>query len=122
MSLPDEGYENLFFFRTRRETILPLSQPIRGVDGTLLSDIVVPKDTSVQIGILACNTNKAIWGEDALDWKPERWLSPVSESVTSARIPGIYAHLYVLPSQSVWQIHMIFACRMTFLGGGRACM
>ena len=47
------------------------------------------------VGLLSSNRNKAIWGADAMDWKPERWLSPLPESVTEAKIPGIYSNLCV---------------------------
>ena len=30
---------------------------------------------------------------DALEWKPERWLSPLPESIMDSKIPGIYSHL-----------------------------
>ena len=55
--------------------VLPLSEPIRGVDGTMMHEIFVPKDTAIVVALLASNRNKAIWGEDAEEWKPERWLS-----------------------------------------------
>ncbi|KAH9857416.1 cytochrome P450 [Lenzites betulinus] len=92
------------FRETRKDMVLPLSEPIIGVDGSKISEILVPKDTTVIVGVLSSNRNKAIWGEDALDWKPERWLNALPESVTEAKIPGIYSNL------------------MTFLGGGRACI
>ncbi|TBU34358.1 cytochrome P450 [Dichomitus squalens] len=92
------------FRETRQDVVLPLSKPIRGVDGTMIHEIFVPKDTVVAIGLLASNRSKAIWGEDAEEWKPERWLSPLPESVAEAKVPGIYSNL------------------MTFLGGGRACI
>ncbi|KAI0754283.1 cytochrome P450 [Daedaleopsis nitida] len=94
----------MMFKETRQDVVLPLGQPIRGRDGSLIHEIPVPKDTTVIIGIRSSNQNKAIWGEDALEWKPERWLSPLPATVTEAKIPGIYSHL------------------MTFLGGGRACI
>ena len=72
--------------------VLPLSQPVDGIDGTTLNEIVVPKDTLIFVSIRSCNRNKAIWGEDALEWKPERWLSPLPDSVTSAHIPGVYTN------------------------------
>ena len=79
---------------------MPLSKPIRGVDGTVLHEILVPKDTAVVIGILSSNRSKAIWGEDAEEWKPERWLSPLPESVSEAKVPGIYSNLYVRSSRA----------------------
>ncbi|KAH9899158.1 cytochrome P450 [Cubamyces lactineus] len=94
-----------FRFRdAQRDIVLPLSEPVRGVDGKLMHQILVPKGTSVFVGVAASNTNKALWGEDAYQWKPERWLQPLPEAVLEAKIPGVYANL------------------MTFWGGGRACI
>ncbi|CCM01005.1 uncharacterized protein FIBRA_03053 [Fibroporia radiculosa] len=87
-----------------RDTILPLAEPIIGVDGSLISEIPVVKGTEVIIGILGCNARKDLWGEDAHEWKPERWLAPLPEKVTKNTIPGVYANL------------------MTFIGGKRACI
>ncbi|OJT07575.1 Leukotriene-B(4) omega-hydroxylase 2 [Trametes pubescens] len=92
------------FRETRRDIMLPLSEPVRGKDGRMMHEILVPKDTSVFVGINASNTNQAIWGPDAYEWKPERWLQPLPDAVLEAKIPGVYANL------------------MTFWGGGRACM
>lgn len=60
-----------------------------------MSEILVPKGTMVIPGVLGSNINKTLWGEDALEWKPERWLSPLPSAVTDAPIPGVYSHLYV---------------------------
>nr|BED42975.1 cytochrome P450 monooxygenase [Trametes versicolor] len=92
------------FRETRKDAVLPLSQPITGVDGSQVSEILVPKDTTVIVGIYSSNRNKAIWGEDAFEWKPERWLDGLPDTVADAKIPGVYSNL------------------MTFLGGGRACI
>ncbi|GJE84316.1 cytochrome P450 [Phanerochaete sordida] len=89
---------------SRHDAVVPLSEPIHGVDGSLMNEVVVPKGTTIIIGIRACNTSKKIWGEDCMEWKPERWLSPLPASVVEARVPGAIPHL------------------MTFLGGGRACI
>ncbi|KAI0955818.1 hypothetical protein AcV7_006382 [Taiwanofungus camphoratus] len=87
-----------------KDMVLPLSEPIRGVDGTMMHEIFIPKDTQIIPGILGSNINKAVWGPDALEWKPERWLRPLPSTVTEAPIPGIYSHL------------------MTFSGGARGCI
>jgi len=74
------------------------------LDGQEISEIPIPSNTNVIVGTLAANRNPEIWGPDAYEWKPERWLKPLPETVPSAHMPGIYSHL------------------MTFLGGGRACI
>lgn len=84
----------LKLLRARKDAVLPLSTPIRGNDGSTISEIFIPKDTSIIVGIREVNTSTEIWGPDAAQWKPERWLSPLPESVTNARIPGIYSNMF----------------------------
>ncbi|EIW54984.1 cytochrome P450 [Trametes versicolor FP-101664 SS1] len=94
-----------FIFReAQRDMILPLAEPLRGVDGALMSEIAVPKDTVVHVGIMGSNMNRKTWGADAWEWKPERWLAPQPDALVEAHIPGVYSNL------------------MTFIGGGRACI
>ena len=66
---------------------------MRCKDGTFITEVPVPKGTYITLNLRACNINKALWGEDAKEWKPERWLSPVPKAVEDARIPGIYSNL-----------------------------
>ncbi|KAJ3795928.1 cytochrome P450 [Lentinula aff. detonsa] len=90
--------------RTRQDTVIPLHQPITGLDGTEMHEVAIPKNTSVIVSISNANRNSDLWGEDADEWKPERWLSPLPKALVDARIPGVYSHL------------------MTFIGGGRSCI
>ncbi|KAI0315526.1 cytochrome P450 [Amylostereum chailletii] len=91
--------------RTAREgVILPLDKPIKGNDGREMHEIFLPKDTEVVVNIIGINRDPIIWGPDAHQWKPERWLSPLPDSVLEARVPGVYGNM------------------LTFLGGGRACI
>lgn len=62
----------------------------------MMHELHIPKDTSIFVGINASNTNTALWGPDAYEWKPERWLEPLPDAVLNANIPGVYANLYVL--------------------------
>ncbi|EMD33549.1 hypothetical protein CERSUDRAFT_67761 [Gelatoporia subvermispora B] len=94
----------LLMREARKDMILPLSEPIRGEDGRMLNEIPVVKGTVVHIGINGSNWNKGLWGEDALEWKPERWINGLPSAIEEAKIPGVYSHL------------------MTFLGGGRSCI
>ena len=49
--------------------MLPLSEPVRGLDGKMIREIPVPKDTTVIVGLLSSNQNKQIWGEDAFEFR-----------------------------------------------------
>ncbi|KAE9391070.1 cytochrome P450 [Gymnopus androsaceus JB14] len=86
------------------DSVVPLSKPVRGVDGREITEVFVPKGTMVDISIINSNRNTDFWGPDAMEWKPERWLSSLPDSITNAKIPGIYSHL------------------MTFNGGGHSCI
>ncbi|KAI0046935.1 cytochrome P450 [Auriscalpium vulgare] len=88
----------------RKDIFVPLGHPIETSTGDVLNSLYVPNGTDVAINILAMNLSTAIWGHDAEEWKPERWLAPLPETVEEARIPGVYANT------------------MTFLGGSRSCI
>ncbi|KAH9923738.1 cytochrome P450 [Epithele typhae] len=89
---------------SQEDVALALSDPVVGKDGSPMSEIIVPKNTTVIVNVSACNTNKALWGEDAFEWKPERWLQPLPKALEDARIPGLYSN------------------QMTFIGGGHGCI
>ena len=76
--------------------MLPLSAPIVGTDGTVMDELLVPQGCEVIIGILGANTSKHIWGEDALGWRPERWLDPLPSTVARNTLPGVSPNLRVL--------------------------
>ncbi|KAJ4474889.1 cytochrome P450 [Lentinula aciculospora] len=88
----------------RQDAIIPLRKPVVGLDGTEMHELAVPSGTTVFVSIFNANRNPDLWGKDAHEWKPERWLSPLPESLVDARVPGVYSHL------------------MTFIGGGRSCI
>ncbi|KAI9439892.1 cytochrome P450 [Lactarius indigo] len=89
---------------TQSDVVLPLSAPIQYVDDRKVHEIVVPKNTNVFVQIYHLNRDPSIWGADAAEWKPERWLVPLPQSVADAKIQGVYANT------------------MTFIGGARACI
>jgi len=80
-------------FSAQRYCSLPLSSPITGKDGRLMDSINLQKGDIIIVSTLNCNRDSAIWGADAEDWKPERWLSPLPETVSENRVPGIYSNL-----------------------------
>lgn len=72
---------------------MPLSQPARVINGEMMSRIPVPKGTNILVGIRASNLNPNVWGDDACEWKPERWLNGLPQTVPDAHIPGVYSNL-----------------------------
>lgn len=74
---------------------LPLFKPIQACDGSPMSEVAVPKDTMIVLHSWGCNTNKAVWGDDAYKWKPECWLGELPKVLDEARIPGVYSNLCV---------------------------
>ncbi|KAF9532505.1 cytochrome P450 [Crepidotus variabilis] len=86
-----------------QDTVLPLQSPATGLDGQPMHEVLVPKGTNIIISVFNCNRNPAIWGQDADEFKPNRW-NDLPEFVTDARIPGVYSNL------------------MTFGGGARSCI
>ncbi|KAL0570239.1 hypothetical protein V5O48_011724 [Marasmius crinis-equi] len=79
--------------KTTNDTVLPLSTPVKCEDDSVLSEIPLPANTNIYVSLLNSNRNVDLWGPDALEWKPERWLSPLPPAVAEAKIPGIYSHL-----------------------------
>ena len=90
--------------------ILPLSHPIPGErtkDGKPVQEVHIKNNTKLIISIIAANRSKEIWGEDAEEWKPERWLgqsgpddqkekdgdlfSSQSRGVAKEQLPGVYS-------------------------------
>jgi len=90
--------------QARKDSVVPLSSPIRGVDGQLMKEVIIPKGTLIFLGVRASNCNPALWGADAMDWKPERWMKGLSQAVSNAKIPGVFGSI------------------LTFGGGSRTCI
>lgn len=80
-------------YSVKEDTVMPLSKPIRGNDGTLVPEVFVPKGTHLWLGMLAVNRDPSIWGDDADTWRPERWLDALPERVVD--VPGIYGNRHV---------------------------
>ncbi|TDL26294.1 cytochrome P450 [Rickenella mellea] len=59
-----------------KDDVLPLVTPIRMRNGTFSSSFRVQKGQVFHIPLMIMNTNPKVWGEDAGEFKPERWLTP----------------------------------------------
>jgi len=82
---------------------VPTMYPVHNRDGTVNEtkhSFIVPKGTFVHLSVEAFNLDKAVWGEDAWDFNPDRW-DNLPEAV----------------QQHPWHFSNI----LTFSAGPRAC-
>ncbi|KAF5386913.1 hypothetical protein D9615_002005 [Tricholomella constricta] len=84
-----------------KDDILPLNNPFTDRKGVVHDTIRVSQGQTLLVPILAMNRDKSIWGEDSMEFRPERW-----EKIPEAAggIPGVWGNM------------------LTFLGGPRACI
>ena len=90
----------------------------------MMDAVPIPKGTFVLLNLQGSNCNRELWGEDAYEWKPERWLNPLPAGLDDARIPGVYSNMFVsscscLPSCSGHTNHhrRMTACRSPVVPG-----
>ncbi|CAK5266338.1 unnamed protein product [Mycena citricolor] len=83
------------------DDVLPLSKPYIDRQGVRHDSLPIRKGQLCTIPILAINTSKELWGEDALEFRPDRW-NNLPQAVHA--IPGVWAH------------------QLTFLAGPHSCM
>jgi cytochrome P450 len=94
--------------RTTEAASVPLQFPARSASGEKIDAIHVAKNQRLVISIIAANHNQAVWGEDASEWKPERWLKS-SQGIT----PG---------DKDAVKYSGVYSSMMTFLAGNRSCI
>ncbi|CAE6422749.1 unnamed protein product [Rhizoctonia solani] len=86
---------------TDSDIVVPVGESYTDIHGTVQHGIRLQKGDSIAIPVLAMNRAKDVWGEDALDFRPERW-DNLPEAVKD--MPGVWSHL------------------MTFIHGSNACI
>uniref|UniRef100_A0A0W0FP89 Cytochrome p450 n=1 Tax=Moniliophthora roreri TaxID=221103 RepID=A0A0W0FP89_MONRR len=84
-----------------KDDVIPLNEPFKDKNGVIHHELRIKKGQHLVIPIMALNRGKEFWGEDANEFKPERW-EHLPDAVSS--IPGVTGHI------------------MTFLGGAHACI
>ncbi|KAG1729371.1 cytochrome P450 [Suillus lakei] len=85
------------------DDVIPLSEPVRTESGEMTDRISVAKGTLITISVGAINRSSAIWGPDAKEFKPDRWLT---EDGISGKAKEVQGHKHLL----------------TFVDGPRTCL
>ncbi|KAI0253563.1 cytochrome P450 [Lactifluus subvellereus] len=73
-----------------RDDVIPLALPITTKSGEQVTSIPVKKGTQIDIAIDVYNRLPEVWGPDADDWNPERFLNLDKSKQTSI---GVFANL-----------------------------
>ncbi|EKM59788.1 uncharacterized protein PHACADRAFT_250518 [Phanerochaete carnosa HHB-10118-sp] len=84
-----------------QDDVIPVGTPYTDKHGRVRETVEVRRGDLVCLPILALNRRCDIWGDDAHEFRPERW-EDVPEAAAS--VPGVWGNL------------------LTFLGGPRACI
>ncbi|KZT24183.1 cytochrome P450 [Neolentinus lepideus HHB14362 ss-1] len=79
------------------DTSFPLASPITTLSGKTLSSIPVLKGTTVIMSVHGVNRDKAIWGDDADEFRVERWEEKEREE-RRAKVPSVWGSLRVFQS------------------------
>ncbi|KAJ8489627.1 hypothetical protein ONZ51_g2825 [Trametes cubensis] len=72
------------------DDVIPLSEPVIDRNGKAQHEIRIAAGNRVIVSILEPHHSKAIWGDDALEFRPERWDNLPEEA---ARMPGIWGNV-----------------------------
>ncbi|OJA16324.1 hypothetical protein AZE42_08377 [Rhizopogon vesiculosus] len=96
-------------------TSLPLQFPVRSASGEEINAVPVAENQRIVMSILAANHNQAVWGEDASDWKPERWLNSSQGDTPGVkdgvRYTGVYSSMCVTSNNFVTQSILHVRCQ-----------
>ncbi|KAG9077261.1 hypothetical protein FRC06_009007, partial [Ceratobasidium sp. 370] len=73
-----------------QEVHIPTSRAFKDRTGTERTSVLIQKGDLIVLPILAMNRNKGIWGEDSMEFRPERW----DDLPQAAKMmPGVWGHL-----------------------------
>ena len=88
-----ESYLTHFFCKAAYDDVIPLSAPLTTATGEQVDRIIVAEGELVSVPIRAINRSEAIWGSDAKEFIPERWLDEEKGLTAKAKEVQGYHHL-----------------------------
>ena len=91
-------------YQAAHDDVIPLSAPVTTAKGEVVDCISVARGSSITVPIRVVNNSEEIWGPDAKDFKPERWLDNEAGLTPKAKELQGYHHI------------------MSFIDGQRICL
>ncbi|KAF7289934.1 Cytochrome P450 [Mycena indigotica] len=85
-----------------KDSVLPLAEPITTKSGEIIMEIPIKKGQHLVLAISSYHRLNSVWGDDAAEFKPSRWLG--EQPPAAGASIGPYANL------------------LSFLGGSRTCI
>ncbi|KAG8723380.1 hypothetical protein FRC09_003580 [Ceratobasidium sp. 395] len=73
-----------------QDTVIPVAEAYKDHCGVVRTEIPIQKWDVVMIPILAMNRAKDVWGEDAMEFRPERW---DDLPLIVKEMPGVWGHM-----------------------------
>jgi cytochrome P450 len=70
---------------------IPLSRPYVDRSGVMRDTISIKKGDNVMLPLSLVNCTESIWGPDAGQWRPERWMRSLPEEAT--KVPGVWGNV-----------------------------
>jgi cytochrome P450 len=90
-----------------KDDIIPLTRPFVNRDGVVQDTITIKKHDAIYVPIILINQSVELWGTDAEEWKPERWMAGHGHAGVPAAVKDIPA---------------LWGNMLSFLAGPRACI
>ncbi|KAF7300110.1 hypothetical protein MKEN_01334200 [Mycena kentingensis (nom. inval.)] len=74
-----------------QDDVLPLGKPVLDGQGREVNSLPIRKGQLIHVPLWAVNTSTEIWGDDAAEFRPERW-----DTIPAAAnaVPGVWANLF----------------------------
>ncbi|KAF8309460.1 cytochrome P450 [Clavulina sp. PMI_390] len=93
-----------------KDCVVPLEAPIVDKSGRTITELFLPRDSIVDISTATLNLDETVWGPDAAEFRPERWLvNDGEEKSATGKLPE---GAFQMPSLA----------SSTFLAGPRSCI
>lgn len=76
-----------------KDVVLPLSKPIQSTTGEVITSLFLPRGTRLTAAIGVYNRDPELWGKDANEFNPERWMQEFDSEKANRISLGVVGNL-----------------------------